>query len=68
MKQFFSMHSSYQKIVVYNVKLKRLVTTLLCIRRASYRCTEPLHVKQRWGTVPRVHYHSRLTWHCFSKD
>lgn len=34
----------------------------------ALRWTEPLHVKQRWGTVPRVHYHSRLTWHCFSKD
>lgn len=63
-----STHRSDQKVVVYNAKLKRLVTTLLCVRHASYWWTEPLHVKQRWGTVPRVHYHSRLTWHCFSKD
>lgn len=46
---------------------KRPVTALLCIRHVSYWWTEPMHVKQRWGTVPRVHYHSRLTWHCFSE-
>ena len=63
-----SIHMSDQRVVVYNDKLKRLVTTLLCVRHASYWWTEPLHVKQRWGTVPRVHSHSRLTWHCFSKD
>lgn len=63
-----NMHRSDQTVVVHNIKLKRPVTTLLCIRHASYWWTEPLHVKQRWGTVPRVHYHSRLTWHCFSKD
>lgn len=59
---------SAQEVVVYNAKPKRLGTTLLCIRHASYWWTERLHVKQRWSTVPRVHYHSRLTWHCFSKD
>lgn len=31
-----SMHRSDQKVVVYSVKLKRLVTTLLCVRHASY--------------------------------
>jgi len=61
-----SVPGSDQRVVVYNVRLKRPVTTLLCIRHASYWRT--LHVRQRWGTVPRVHYHSRLTWHCFSKD
>lgn len=63
-----NMHRSDQTVVVHNIKQKRPVTTLLCVRHASYWWTEPLHVKQRWGTVPRVHYHSRLTWHCFSKD
>lgn len=31
-----SMHMSDQRAVVYNDKLKRLVTTLLCVRHASY--------------------------------
>lgn len=62
------MHTGRTGVVVYKGKVKRLVTTLLCGRRASHWRTEPLHVRQRWGTIPRVHYHSRLTWHCFSKD
>lgn len=58
-----------RRVVVREARARRLLTSLLCGRHAlSLVRTALLHVKQRWGTVPGVHYHSRLTWHCFSKD